>query len=52
MTGENNHNSENWLLYEGSKPELQVLYIPCATNKCSEHCESEVYATDSEVIYN
>ena len=47
MAGKNNHNGENWPyhLYEGSKPELQGSYVPCATNPCSEHGGSEVYAT-------
>jgi len=50
MVGKNNHNGENWPyhLYEGSKPELQGSYVPCATNPCSEHGGSEVYATSPD----
>lgn len=53
MTGKNNHNGENWPyhLYEGSKPELQGSYVPCATNPCSEHGGSEVYATSPDAAY-
>lgn len=44
------HNGENWPYhpYEGSKPELQGSYVPCATNPCSVHGGSEVYATSAE----
>lgn len=50
MVGKNNHEGENWPyhLYEGSKPELQGSYVPCATNPCSEHGGSEVYATSPD----
>ena len=46
----NSHNGENWPYhpYEGSKPELQGSYVPCANNPCSEHGGSEVYATSAE----
>ena len=47
------HNGENWPyhLYEGSKPELQGSYVPCANNPCSEHGGSEVYATSPDNAY-
>lgn len=48
-----NHTGENWPYhpYEGSKPELQGSYVPCATNPCTLHGGSEVYATSSEEAY-
>lgn len=49
----NTSKNKNWPyhLYEGSKPELQGSYIPCANNPCSEHGGSEVYATSAEEAY-
>lgn len=49
----NTSKNKNWPyhLYEGSKPELQSSYIPCANNPCSEHGGSEVYATSAEEAY-
>ena len=49
----NNHDGENWPYhqYEGSKPELQGSYVPCATNPCSMHGGSDVMATSSEDAY-
>ena len=47
------HDGENWPyhLYEGSKSELQGSYVPCATNPCSMHGGSEVYASSPEDAY-
>ena len=52
-TTSNNHTGENWPYhpYEGSKPELQGSYVPCATNPCTLHGGSEIYATSSEDAY-
>lgn len=49
----NTSKNKNWPyhLYEGSKPELQGSYVPCANNPCSEHGGSEVYATSAEEAY-
>ena len=53
MSKTNNHDGENWPYhpYEGSKPELQGSYVPCATNPCSMHGSSDVMATSSEDAY-
>lgn len=53
MSMTTNHNGENWPYhpYEGSKPELQGSYVPCATNPCTLHGGSEIYATSSEDAY-
>lgn len=52
-TTSNNHTGENWPYhpYEGSKPELQGSYVPCATNPCTLHGGSEIYATSPEDAY-
>lgn len=49
-TSNTSHNGENWPYhpYEGSKPELKGSYVPCATNPCSVHGGSDVYATSPE----
>ena len=48
-----NHNGENWPYhpYEGANPKLQGSYVPCATNPCTLHGGSEIYATSSEDAY-
>ena len=50
----NTSKNKNWPYhqYEGSKPELQGSYVPCATNPCSEHGGSEVYAASAEEAYS
>ena len=48
-----NHNGENWPYhqYEGSNPSLIGSYVPCATNPCTLHGGSDVYATSAEEAY-
>ena len=50
----NTSKNKNWPYhqYEGSKPELQGSYVPCANNPCSEHGGSEVYAASAEEAYS
>ena len=48
-----NHDGGNWPyhLYEGGKPEMQGSYVPCDTNPCHVHGNSEIYATSPEEAY-